>query len=124
MSHKVVSLLGRLGQERGLRNEQRVVNAFSDLCSKPPWFAKIEKSEKELDRKGIDVVVYTDDVGKLFLQVKSSRQGKEKFISKYFRKPIGIVVINHLDSDDTIRRKVLHELNKLRLLFLEKRGSI
>lgn len=75
---KIRSLIGKIGNQRGLRNEQRFFKAIANFPEKPRWWLDVREKTPEEDQKGIDAVV-TTDVGKLFLQIKSSLRGKKKF---------------------------------------------
>lgn len=46
----------------------------------PWWFIAARWSTEEEDRVGIDVVIYTRDVGRVLLQVKAGRTGASKFL--------------------------------------------
>jgi hypothetical protein len=120
--------IGLSTNQRGFNAENVVIKSFSDeIYSKncpvrPEWFYKIEKASYELDSKGIDLIVFTD-VGKIFLQVKSSLKGKEEFLrKKKNRIMIGIVIIKYYESFETIRYIIIKELEKMRNLILEKRN--
>lgn len=122
---KIASLLRRIAVERGRTTEERVFNAFQELDAVlPDWFHSIEHSTKKQDWSGIDAVVQTD-VGALYLQIKSSQSGKNKFQSQSRRhrhpKPIAVVVVSPADSNEMIRQKGCDALKELRERFLQER---
>jgi hypothetical protein len=116
-----LSLLGELARRRGLENEKRVINACK-LKTRPPWMQDVRKATPEEDRDGIDVVVESD-VGKLYVQVKSSAVAKVAFQDKRRRARVAVVVVRPNDSKSDLLRKVLDGLSGLRGVFLEKRGA-
>ncbi|MDO8510449.1 MAG: hypothetical protein Q7S15_02385 [bacterium] len=105
--------LGQVSQERGDGSEQRVCIAFDEPFDAPLWFKGVSRAPWELDRKGVDVIVETTDLGKLYLQIKSSESGVQNFAKKG-RKNIAIVLIRGGDTLDEIRTKVLNALQPLR----------
>ena len=65
------------------------------------------------DHDGIDVVVESD-VGKLFLQVKSSRTGKSAFAQRRRRAHVAVVVVRAGDTLEEILRRVVGALAPVR----------
>ena len=93
-------LLGDLANKRGADNEQRLIDAVNFKNSVwPKWLIGIEKSSRDQDAKGIDIVVETD-VGRIFIQVKSSKCGLDSVKKK--KKHIVYMVINERKSMDKI----------------------
>ena len=62
----------------GRATEERVAEAIVPERM-PWWFLGTRPSTPDEDRAGIDRVVYTRHVGRILLQVKSSRAGRVKF---------------------------------------------
>lgn len=116
----VQKALGHVANLRGKTNETRVLHVISD--STPAWVEKVRSANPEEDAKGVDVVVYTD-VGKLFLQVKSSKAGIKAYSEKKRRSMIGVVLCHHRISDERLRKSVYRELAKLRETVLKKRQA-
>lgn len=109
--------LGHAGNDRGAWNERRVLNALS---SEPPaWVLETRAGTTDEDRRGIDVVVSTD-VGPLYLQVKSSRKGAERFDPR--GRMIGIIVAGDA-PDEKLRRRALGVLGELRAAVLKRRSG-
>jgi hypothetical protein len=73
------------------------------------------------DHDGIDVVVESD-VGKLFLQVKSSRAGKVAFAERRRRAQVAVVVVKIGDSLEEILRRIVGALAPARKRYLNERG--
>ena len=116
-------LLPEINRARGFAQERQVVHALSG-DDRPEWVYSAEISEEADDRRGVDVIVETD-VGKLFLQVKSSHSGVERF-NQYRgvrRRPIGVVLIERSDSVDDIRLKATEALAALRAEIFRLRGT-
>jgi hypothetical protein len=76
----VARVLGKIGSERGRANEHHVLEACL-LASRPAWMVSARAGTRAEDHDGIDVVVESD-VGKLYVQVKSSRTGKAAFVKR------------------------------------------
>jgi hypothetical protein len=108
-------LLKTLARERGMRNEQRVLFACQNP-NRPAWMLEARLSTKEEDRDGIDIVI-TSDIGKLFVQVKSSTRGRELFTARRRRARVAIVIAHHDDTETDLLHKVVSELTQLRKQF-------
>ena len=74
------------------------------------------------DHDGIDVVVESD-VGKLFVQVKSSRTGKAAFAERRRRAHVAVVVVKSGDTLEEILRRVVGALAPKRKQYLEERAQ-
>jgi hypothetical protein len=70
---------------------------------------------------GVDVVVESD-VGKLLLQVKSSRTGKGAFAEHRRRAHVAVVVAKSGDTLEEILRRVVGALAPVRRQYLTERG--
>lgn len=78
---RIQYLLEKTGQDLGLNNERRVVDAYTREAppeSTPSWIQSVRLSTQEEDQCGIDVV-FTADVGDIFVQVKGDRMAERKF---------------------------------------------
>jgi hypothetical protein len=71
------------------------------------------KATRDEDADGIDVVIESD-VGKLFVQVKSSRGGKAAFAEKRRRARIAVVVARTADTQEALLRKVVAAVGEVR----------
>ena len=109
----------RLGQER----EKKVVEILSRE-DKLNWITSVYRGTKEDDANGIDVIVETVDVGKLFLQIKSSHKEARLFKRKYEKRDLettpSVAVINVNENDKT--EQLIHE--HLRCLLKRMRSDI
>lgn len=118
---RLSNLLGNVANERGKKNEDRALEACLSE-RRPAWMQSARASTHEEDASGIDVVVESD-VGKLFVQVKSSRRGKAEFGSHRRRALIGIIVVSAADDAARLLAKVTGALGPIRKSLLEKRRS-
>ncbi len=84
----IARVLGKLGHERGRANERLVLEACL-LPQRPAWMKSARAGTRAEDHEGIDVVVESD-VGKLFVQVKSSRTGKAAFAERRRRAHVAV----------------------------------
>lgn len=119
----------KVGRERGRDKEDRFFKLFrygKVPPGFPPWFHGICSATQEEDCRGIDAIAFTDDVGKIFLQIKSSKAGVEKFKKqqeKYrtreWRFPI---IVRDADSDDDILEKTRYALSQARIKILNHRN--
>lgn len=120
----------KIGRERGRDNEDRFFRLFKYgriPSGFPHWFHGIRPTTQEEDCRGIDAVAFTDDVGKVFLQIKSSKSGVEKFKKqqKKYRKREWIfpIIIKITDSDADILEKTRHILSQARITILNHRNA-
>ena len=117
----MAQILGKDARKRGRTSEERVLEALA-LPSRPAWMASFRKATQAEDHAGIDVVVESD-VGKLFVQVKSSRGGKAAFAQRRRSARVGVVVVIVTDSPEKVLAKVVGELGKIRAEYLRERGG-
>lgn len=111
----VLRMLGHVNRERGRNNEQRVLDALTARQERlAPWLGDVRLATPDEDARGIDIVVTTQDLGPLYLQVKSSRTGAERFHAKK-RPALIATVVAHSDVDeDTLFRRAEQVLLTLR----------
>lgn len=115
---------GRTEQELGEANERRVLEAFQDRALFPDWLAGVRRATNGEDARGIDVVFATRDLGKLFIQVKSSERRARDFSKAHARGTrISVVIVTHRETPESIRRSVLVLLERERAWILRKRGQ-
>lgn len=74
-----------------------------------PWVTSSREATEDEDHRGIDVV-FTTAFGEVPVQVKSSRMGARKHLSKCANVPV--VVIYSGDPERVIRTKVRQALNR------------
>ncbi len=121
MSAKTVhQVLGKLGTQRGADNERLTFDACQ-LPSRPAWMTSARRATRAEDHDGIDIVV-DSDVGKLFVQVKSSRRGKAEFAERRRRAQVVVIVVKSGDSLEAILRKIVGGLAPIRAVYLRERG--
>jgi hypothetical protein len=119
---------GQIRNDLGKRAEIRVTELIEDLRTELPWIVFVSTASKKEDYKGIDLIVETD-CGKIFLQIKSSKIGVEKFTenkkgkSIHHENHILCLLINQLDSNYNVRFYIRNELIKHRRLILESRNK-
>ena len=106
---------------RGRLAEERVLKACrSD--SRPKWILTARFSCHAEDHAGIDIVLETD-IGRLFLQVKSSRFGRERFQEVKRKDRIAVVVVKPGDNDEAVLAKVSSALGELRAQYKRERPA-
>jgi hypothetical protein len=112
--------LGQVANERGRNNERRVLYACA-RSELPAWCDRVVAATSEEDARGIDVVAHTD-VGKIFVQVKSSKAGKRAF-NERARRNIAVVIVTHGDDDARVVRKVLAAIAEMRSCVVRARAG-
>lgn len=110
---------GKLANKKGEENEDRVLETFKN-AKVPDWFHNISKTIDSFPN--IDFIIKTD-VGPIYLQIKSSKEGKLKFKNKLGTKSkyIACVVVKRNDDGELIRTKVVSSVGELRKIFLKER---
>ena len=117
----MVRILGGLAHERGKSNEARVLEACL-LPTRPAWMKSARRATTAEDHDGIDVVVESD-LGKLYVQVKSSRRGQAEFQKKKRRIRVVVVRPSPADTPEQILRRVFGPLGALRAELLRERAQ-
>lgn len=128
-----VSLKGlfrKIGKERGKSNEDRFFEVFKGYrvpTEFPPWFSGIQKSTREQDYfRRIDAVAFTSDVGKIYLQIKSSKSGVKKFEEHQEKHPqsewVFPIIIRSTDTDAEIAKNTRRVLSRARQEILKRRN--
>ncbi|OHA83402.1 MAG: hypothetical protein A2937_03710 [Candidatus Yonathbacteria bacterium RIFCSPLOWO2_01_FULL_47_33b] len=113
---------------RGRKAEDKFFEAMRTSASAdmPRWFRSVRRPTFKEDRyEGKDAVIETTDVGKLFLQIKSSKAGETHFKkSRHSRrnKFISVIVILERDTLEDVRIKARVALSQLRQEILNKRN--
>lgn len=127
-SEKAKSFLKTIGQtenHKGFSAEERALGILLFHYPKEPWIRFPRKATREEDTlMGIDLVVETVDIGKLFLQIKSSEGAKRRFYQKKRRAMIAVVVVRHADDEDFVWVKLRNALRELRRDVLVMRGDL
>ena len=134
---RVLGLIEIVAKERtnrlGRNTEARFLEAVSATESKvrmPGWIIGFEltKPWSPEDRDKIDVIV-TTDIGKLFIQIKSSERGASGHFKKFTRRDarkkfIGVLVIRAADTIDEIRGNTRRTLENIYHKLVEARAWI
>lgn len=108
------SQFGAVRAERGFQNESAALRALQDDSFKrPEWFKSVRRADREEDKRGIDIVVETHDVGRLYLQVKSSKVFARRFAEKRRPSLIGLIVASYSDDPKELHRRAMDELETL-----------
>ncbi len=118
---RFAQILGKVGSHRGWNNEKRVLDACA-LPTRPEWMHAARAATHTEDHAGIDIVVEAD-VGKLYVQVKSSKGGKAAYRERRRSAHAVVVVVRSRDSQEDLLRKLVGELSKLRAEYLKKRSN-
>jgi hypothetical protein len=103
-------------QMKGVQTESRVVNLLSQ-DKRPWWIMSVRRGSSIEDDDGIDLVVRTTDHGDLYLQVKSSDAGAEKWEESLYRRKhtIGLIIAREVDEDDVVYGHALGVLIGMRV---------
>ena len=125
----LLKVFRKVGRDRGKDKEDRFLKLFRSSRVPPgfpDWFHGICRVSQEEDCRGIDAIAFTDDVGKIFLQIKSSKAGVEKFKKQQekYRKREWIfpIIVRDSDSDAKILEKTRHALSQARIKILNHRN--
>ena len=114
---------------RERNTEDRFFEAIRTSASAemPKWFLRVRRPTRKEDLyEGKDAIIETTDVGKLFLQIKSSEAGAAHFRKGRHckrNKLIGIVVIRESDTSEDILAKARNVLSQLRQEIFKNRKS-
>jgi hypothetical protein len=114
-------LVGKLAAERGRARERHVLAACA-LGVRPAWMRSARAATRREDHRGIDVVIESD-VGKLFVQVKSSIAGKAKFEGRRRSARIVVVVVDAGDSLEAVLGMVVGGVGEVRGEYVRERGG-
>lgn len=104
-NRRVLKILENIQRSQGFQTEERFMAALKNgNGNNPDWYKGVSKSTNEQDQKKIDCIVHTA-FGNIFVQIKSSQAGANKFLSKMNKSHLRIVllVIKRHYSEDTIR---------------------
>ncbi len=122
-------VMGEAARKRGIASEDSILRAFEVAhVPTPIWFRGIERASYELDvYEGVDFVV-DSDIGKLYLQVKSSNLMANEFRRKQecrkYNQYIAIVSLEGCRTDEERCLRVFHVVGKKRLKLLNHRGQV
>lgn len=103
---------GREGWEKGRRHEALALELLKE-APVPSWMVSVRPGTIEEDHLGI-VLVINADIGKIPLQIKSSKGQVKKFKRKH--KEISAVVIDELEPRILLKARIMqilyHEVKK------------
>lgn len=120
---KLNRCIGKAANSRGEIAENRVEALLSELDeSWPIWVFSGRKATRGEDKSGKDFIFVTD-VGKLFIQIKSSIAGVRKFkMMSSPRKMIEPVIVTADIERAEVRSRLIDALYLLRARVFERRG--
>ena len=114
--------LGQAENRKGYSAEDKVLDALLFYYNEEPWIAFSRRATREEDLyHGIDIVVETRDIGKLFLQIKSSQIASRKYSEKRRRTMIAVVVVKPHETREFIWSGLKKALGDLRSKILDRR---
>ena len=118
-NHALGSFRNAIGKER----EKAALNAlrYNQDGFLPEWILAVALGTREEDRAGIDIVIHTD-IGKMFLQIKSSRRQVEKFLSKHRKGNIVPFIVDQISDVLVLRGKLVACLENERSRILKLRS--
>ena len=127
---RLEKLFYKIGCNRGDGAEGKFLRVFrqgSISSGMPRWVVYMYKAPDFEDRQGIDFVVTTSDIGKIFIQIKSSWGGAQKFKEhRLYRrgklKFVALVIVREADTPEIIRSKTLQAISGARRDILEWRA--
>lgn len=96
-------MIGEAARARGRMAEDTLLTLVRRVGARLSWFVFARKAYANEDAKGIDVVVFTRDVGEILLQSKSSHANAIAFEQEKRKTKIHCVVVS-LDDAVTMRR--------------------
>jgi hypothetical protein len=109
-------LRGKVGHYRGRFAEDRIVRILNEWPDRPPWLLEARRAPKDLDQLGVDVLVVTEDLGTLALQVKSCHEAAYKYQKRHvgIAGLVGVVVAPVELSDAHAWAAAMAQLHRLR----------
>jgi len=105
-------------------SHKRALEAILVHRNDEEWIGLVRKGTKEEDKaRGIDIVVETLDMGKLFIQIKTRKKDKDKFCAIRRRPLIAVVVVEREDQYvDLLWRRLRQALFELRAEIMNRRN--
>lgn len=118
---EVKKILGDLSRQRGRRNEEEAVALLAaDWKKRPAWLGEVRLATRAEDRAGVDLVA-ASDVGPLYVQVKSSNDGRRRYELRGRRCFMVEVVVAPVRCPGLYRARLLDALADLRRRVQAKR---
>lgn len=123
----VAQVAGKIGAERGCKHEARLLRIIEEAIASrqmPEWIKCVRRGSQEEDLfQKIDVVFETTDLGKMFLQVKSSFRRLREFERTRRAAPrvIGFVINEYL-NDDIVLQTLVRLLEQERAVIVRLRN--
>jgi hypothetical protein len=99
---------------KGAEAEKRSLQAIFSHLHELPWIIYPRRATESEDQGGVDIVVYTRDIGKIFVQIKSSYKNAEKFYRKHPDKLVAMIIIKEEYSNEKVWQAVKAELIEFR----------
>ncbi len=121
INKKSISLaFEKIARQRGHSSEYLTGIALKNLTKSVYWIVGFRKATKDEDKKrGIDFVIETTNTGMIFLQVKSSKTGKENSLKKHPKIPV--IVINKEENLKRIQKRIRKVISSQRDYYLRKK---
>lgn len=117
--------LGRSENQKGFGAESKALDALFANSKAVAWIDSFRKATKEEDTlMGVDIVVETKDIGKLFIQIKSSQVQARRYCDRRRRIMASVVVVRPTDRIEVVWNCLEAALSGLRKQILEKRGVL
>jgi hypothetical protein len=112
---------GRYLQDKGRRSEERLLAVCGPGPARPDWVQEVARATPKEDAQGVDIVVSTTDIGKIYIQVKSSEGGRRLFLMQRRSSRIAVVVVKNFDTEESLQRKFLTTITSERAYILSLR---
>jgi hypothetical protein len=125
-SKEVYRLLGQIALERGKGAESRVENALNRASNDlniiiPDWFLGHEPATEIDDKRRKTDHWISTDVGRIRLQVKSSKNSADTFHEKHPNIPV--IFVQAGDDDCVVLGRIFSAVGKQREIYLQKRNG-
>lgn len=96
---------GHESNAKGRRAEERSLAVLQERL--PKWIRSVRLATSREDARGIDLVIETELIGPLYVQIKSSQYGARMYRTKKRRARTVIVVVPEHMPDSKLREKLL-----------------
>ena len=92
-NRRIFKVLKNIQRSRGFQTEKKFMRAIENgNGNNPDWYNGVSKATIEQDQRGIDFIVHTS-FGDIFIQIKSSQTGANKFLKKTKKQKVRIIVL-------------------------------
>jgi len=109
-----MKLFKKVAKEKGTGAEVRILNILLEHKNDwPDWLASVRSATQEEDKRGVDIVAVAD-IGKLYLQVKSSWTGVKHFNTRRRSKMISTILSRPQDKSEDVLKIAIRKLSNMR----------